>query len=70
MAKECRDELLFLEEIYQSIELIESYVSNLTEREFEESVEKQDAVIRRIEIIGEAVKNLSQKTREQHPGIP
>ncbi len=30
----------------------------------------QDAVIRNLEIIGEAVKNLSRETREQCPEIP
>ena len=32
--------------------------------------EKQAAVIRFIEIIGEAAKNVSEKTRKQHPEIP
>ncbi len=68
MAK--RDEILFLEEIYESINLIGRYVSGLTEKEFEENIEKQDAVLRRIEIIGEAVKNLSNTTRTQYPDIP
>lgn len=68
MAK--RDEILFLEEIYESIDLIGRYVSGLTEKEFEENIEKQDAVLRRIEIIGEAVKNLSNTTRAQYPDIP
>jgi uncharacterized protein with HEPN domain len=70
MAKKERDELLFIEEIYESIELIERYVRHLSEKEFEESIEKQDAVIRRIEIIGEAVKNISQRTRETYSNIP
>jgi uncharacterized protein with HEPN domain len=30
----------------------------------------QDAVIRNLEIIGEAVKNISQKTREHAPEVP
>lgn len=45
-------------------------MSGLTEKEFEENIEKQDAVLRRIEIIGEAVKNLSNTTRTQYPDIP
>lgn len=32
--------------------------------------EKQDAVIRRLEIIGEAVKNISKEIREKYPQIP
>lgn len=30
----------------------------------------QDAVVRNIEILGEAVKGVSQATREAHPEIP
>lgn len=67
--KEKRDELVFLEDILECTEKIEKYIENLTEKEFEENSEKQDAVIRRIEIIGEAVKNISRETREKYPEI-
>lgn len=66
--KASRDELIFLEDISDCIGKIEEYVTGLTEREFEESTEKQDAVIRRKEIIGEAVKKRYQ-TR-QRASIP
>ena len=69
MDRQKRDELVFLEDILECIEKIEEYVSNLTEKEFEENSEKQDAVIRRIEIIGEAVKNISKETRAKYPDI-
>ena len=39
MAK--RVEILFLEEIYESIDLIGRYVSGLTEKEFEENIENR-----------------------------
>lgn len=68
--KEKRDELVFLEDILECIEKIEKYVGHLSEREFELNSEKQDAVIRRIEIIGEAVKNISKDIREKYPDIP
>jgi uncharacterized protein with HEPN domain len=67
--KKKRDELVFLEDILECIERIEEYVAGLTEKEFEENSEKQDAVIRRIEIIGEAVKNISNETREKYPDV-
>ncbi len=70
MAKKKRDELVFLEDILECIERIEGYVEGISEREFEYNSEKQDAVIRRIEIIGEAVKNISSATREKYPDIP
>lgn len=68
--KKGRDELVFLEDILDCIEKIEAYVENMAEKEFEDNTEKQDAVIRRIEIIGEAVKNLSNETRGKYPDIP
>ncbi len=49
---------VFIEHILESITLIQSYTEQLTKEEFLSSREKQDAVIRRLEIIGEAVKNL------------
>lgn len=46
------------------------YTQNLDEHDFYNSEEKQDAVIRRLEIIGEAAKKISQQTRDAHPNIP
>ncbi|MFA5560002.1 MAG: HepT-like ribonuclease domain-containing protein, partial [Methanofastidiosum sp.] len=40
------------------------------EREFRENPIIQDAVIRRLEIIGEAVKNIPKDIREKYPDIP
>ncbi|WP_448519526.1 HepT-like ribonuclease domain-containing protein [Rhodoflexus sp.] len=68
MAKS-RNDLVFLEDILDSIEKIEFYVQSFTEAEFEKSSEKQDAVIRRLEIIGEAVKNLSDTIRNTYPHV-
>ena len=65
-----RDELVFLQDILDCIGKIEQYVEGLSEVEFEQNLEKQDAVIRRIEVMGEAVKNLSSDTRQKYPEIP
>lgn len=47
------DQLGRLRDILNAARLIASYVKDITEAEFRSNVEKQDAVIRRIEIIGE-----------------
>jgi uncharacterized protein with HEPN domain len=60
---------VFVEHILESISLIENYSSGLLKEEFLESIEKQDAIIRRLEIIGEAVKNLPLELRESYPAI-
>ena len=53
-----KDPVVFLTHIIDSIELIERYMEGKTEIDLMESTGLQDMVIRRIEIIGEAVKNL------------
>ena len=54
-----KEDLVFLQHIMESINAIESHMHSVTKETFFESVLIQDAVIRRIEIIGEATKNLS-----------
>ncbi|GJM17205.1 MAG: DUF86 domain-containing protein [Thermodesulfobacteriota bacterium] len=67
--KKKRDELVFLEDMLECIQKIGEYIDGLSEKEFEDNSEKQDAVVRRIEIIGEAVKNISNETRVKYPTI-
>lgn len=65
-----RDLDVILSDILESIELIESYTSDITEKEFEQNTEKQDAIIRRLEIIGEAIKQVPTQWRSEFPNIP
>lgn len=52
-----KDPAVFIGKILESIELIESYSRGKSELDLMNSVGLQDMIIRRIEIIGEAVKN-------------
>ena len=61
---------LFLEDILASIDRIEGYVSELTYEEFCVDRKTVDAVIRNLEIIGEAAKNVPVDMRAKHPEIP
>ena len=61
---------VYLEDILESVEHIQRFIDGVSEDEFYENVEKQDAVLRRLEIIGEAVKHLPDEIREDHPDIP
>jgi uncharacterized protein with HEPN domain len=65
-----KDAKVFLEHISQSIDLIERYTQGQTKDDFLESVDLQDKVIRRLEIIGEAVKNLPEELKANHTEIP
>ncbi len=57
-------------DILDSITAITGYVSGFSRDDFEDDALRQDAVIRRFEIIGEAAKRLSESLRQQHPAIP
>ncbi len=60
---------VFLGDILESIQRIEEYVENLSESDFYENYQVQDAVLRRLEIMGEAVKNIPDDARENYPDI-
>jgi uncharacterized protein with HEPN domain len=64
------DQIGRLRDIREACLLIESYVADVTSHDFFGDTEKQDAVIRRIEIIGEATAHLSDTTRVQLPALP
>ena len=64
------DQLGRLRDIREACLLIESYMVGVSSEDFFEDTEKQDAVIRRIEIIGEATAHLSEATRAQLPALP
>ena len=54
------DQLGRLRDILEASRLIASYVKDTTETDFRTDTQKQDAVIRRIEIIGEATAHLNE----------
>ncbi len=60
---------VYLQDILESIEHIQRFLHGVSEDEFYNNVEKHDAVLRRLEIIGEAVKHLPEKIREDHSDI-
>ncbi len=64
------DQLGRLQDILQAARLIGSYVQGSTEASFLVDTEKQDAIIRRMEIIGEATAHLTEKTRQAVPELP
>ncbi len=67
MNKEAR---IFLLDIKECIEKIEEYMDNINKEQFFIETKVQDAILRRIEIIGEASKNIPAEFRETHPHVP
>ena len=65
-----RDVTLFLEDILESIKKIELYTDNiLSPAEFSENELIVDGVVRNLEIIGEAVKNVPEEFRNKYPEV-
>jgi uncharacterized protein with HEPN domain len=67
-----RDISILLEDILRCIKLIEKYLEmiNNDKTVFMNTEWVQDSVIRRLEIIGEASKNIPLEFRENYPEIP
>jgi uncharacterized protein with HEPN domain len=63
-------DLVYIKHIIDSIEKIESYTYQLGKESFINSGLIQDAVIRNLEIIGEATKNISRDFKKEHEEIP
>lgn len=59
-----------LKDIQEAIQRIESYVSGMSYEDFLDDSKTQDAVIRNIEIMGEAAKGVSEAVRETLPSVP
>lgn len=65
-----KEDKAYLQHIYEAICDIEKFIENTTFEIFLENKEKQYAVIRAIEIIGEASKNISKELKTKYRKIP
>jgi len=65
-----REARLYLQDIIDSITKIQKYTANMTYEEFEEREMVIDAVIRNLEIIGEATAQLPFDIKEMYPDTP
>lgn len=65
-----RDSRLYLQHILDAISAIEGYLSDRGKSEFLNSNLVQDAVIRQIQIIGEAAKRVPSELIAAHPEVP
>jgi len=65
-----RDIGLFIEDILNSIKNIEEFTKGLNKEKFSKDNLRQSAVIRQLEIIGEAAKNVPLSFREKYSNIP
>lgn len=65
-----KSDTTYLEHILEAINVIESYLGSSDYETFKNNKMTVDAVVRRLEIIGEASNNLSEKFKKDNPEMP
>lgn len=65
-----KDDRVYIDHILQSIGRILKYISGKDQDSFNEDQLTQDAVVRQLEIIGEAAKQISKGLRTKNPEVP
>ncbi len=64
-----RTDAALLGDIREAIRRIEAYARHLTYPQFLRTIQTQDAVVRNLEILGEAVKRLSPEAKQRYEAI-
>ena len=64
-----RDFRVYLDDILEAVVKINNYTSGVTKQDFSSDPKTLDAVIRNLEVIGEATKNVPEEIRLKHPEI-
>ncbi len=64
-----KNDLVFIKHILDSINAIQTFSKNISKIKLVSDRLRRDAITREIEIIGEAVKNISQGTRAKYPVV-
>ena len=65
-----KDDKIYIDHIIQSIDRIKTYLTGKDHQSFNEDFLTQDAVIRQLEIIGEAAKHISKALKDKNPQVP
>ncbi|MEE8386628.1 MAG: DUF86 domain-containing protein [Dehalococcoidia bacterium] len=64
-----RDYKVYLEDVLQAITRVRRYTSGMSLETFSDDDKTVDAVVRNLEIIGEAVKKIPEQVRTGHPAV-
>ena len=65
-----REPVEFLSDIFESANRIRDYIADMTYEDFLGDLKTRDAVLRNLEVIGEASKYVDDEYRAQYPEIP
>ncbi len=61
---------LFVQDVLESIRKVQAYLENTTYQQFLVDGKTQDAVMRNLEIIGEAMRHIPEEIQQRHADIP
>lgn len=64
-----RAPLLCIRDMLAAIERVQEYTASVAKADLSEDIMRLDAVIRNLEVIGEASRGVSEETRSAHPEI-
>jgi uncharacterized protein with HEPN domain len=64
-----KDPIILLRFVLESIENLERYMEGISEESYVSDMEKQDAAEHRLQVIGQAIIQLPQELKDQHPEI-
>lgn len=64
-----RHDRLYLYDIIECCDRVANYITGVREEDYQVNPMLQDALVRNIEVVGEAVKNLSTDITDAHPDI-
>lgn len=65
-----REWKLYIEDILECIRKIEIYIEDMNFEDFKKDIKTIDAVIRNLEIIGEASNNISNEIKNKYDDVP
>ncbi len=65
-----RDPFLYLEDIVDACDTIESYVHGFSFKDFSADRMRSEATVRNLEVVGEASRQLPEEIRSAIPGVP
>ena len=65
-----KDSLNYIKHILEAIEKIESYIDGVNFEDFSNNSMLFDAVVRELEIIGEAANRITEEFQKEHANVP
>src|SRR3989338_10840623 len=64
-----KNSVVFLQHILDNIQKVESFSKNISRQELTKNLQKQYAIVRAIEIIGEAARNIPADVKKRYPEV-